>query len=58
MNDCLTRRPFAPRIDNEMAIVIPSDQALGQDAGSLYDLIAQSLEKVANKSDVGDTDAK
>ena len=51
-------RPFAPRIDNEMAIVIPSDQALGQDAGNLYDLIAQSLEKVANKSDVGDTDAK
>ncbi len=58
LNDCLTWRPFAPRIDNEMVIVIPSDQPLGQDAGGLYDLIAQSLEKVANKSDVGDTDAK
>ena len=41
-----------------MAIVTPSDQPLGQAAGNLYDLITQSLQKLANRSGVEDVDAR
>ena len=58
LNDGVTWRPFAPRIDHELAIITPSDQPLGQAAGGLYDLIIQSLQKLANRSSAGYTDAK
>lgn len=58
LNDGVTWRPFAPRIDHELAIITPSDQPLGQAAGGLYDLIIQSLQKLANRPSAGYTDAK
>ena len=58
LNDGVTWRPFAPRIDHELAIITPSDQPLGQAAGGLYDLIIQSLQKLANRPCAGYTDAK
>jgi hypothetical protein len=58
LNDGVTWRPFAPQIDHEMAIITPSDQPLGQAAGGLYDLIIQSLQKLANRSSDEYTDAK
>ena len=58
LNDGVTWRPFAPRIDHELAIITPSDQPLGQAAGGLYDLIIQSLQKLANGPSAGYTDAK
>ena len=58
IEDGVTWRPFAPRIDHEMAIITPSDQPLGQASGGFYDLITQSLRKLANISDVGYPDAK
>ena len=58
LNDGVTWRPFAPRIDHELAIITPSDQPLGQAASGLYDLIIQSLQKLANRSSAGYTDAK
>ena len=58
LNDCLTWRPFAPRINHEMAIVTPSDQPLGQAAGGLYDSITKSLQKLANTSGLGYADVK
>ena len=58
LNDGVTWRSFIPRIDHEMAIVTPSDQPLGQAAGGLYDLITQSLQKLANRSGVEDADAR
>ena len=58
LNDGVTWRPFAPRIDHELAIITPSDQPLGQAAGGLYDLITQSLQKLANRPSAGYTDAK
>ena len=58
LNDGVTWRPFAPRIDHEMAIITASDQPLGQAAGGLYDLITQSLQKLANTSSAGYIDAK
>ena len=57
LNDGVTWRPFAPRVDHEMAIITPSDQALGQAAGGLYNVIIQSLQSQANPSDTGVTDA-
>ena len=58
LNDGVTWRPFAPRIDHELAIITPSDQPLGQAASGLYDLIIQSLQRLANRSSAGYTDAK
>ena len=58
LNDGVTWRPFAPRIDHELAIITPSDQPLGKAAGGLYDLIIQSLQKLANSPSAGYTDAK
>lgn len=58
LNDGVTWRPFAPRIDHELAIITPSDQPLGQAAGGLYDLIIHSLQKLANRPSAGYTDAK
>ncbi len=58
LNDGVTWRPFAPRIDHELAIITPSDQPLGQAASGLYDLIIQSLQKLANRPSAGYTDAK
>lgn len=58
LNDGVTWRPFAPRIDHELAIITPSDQPLGQAAGGLYDLIIQSLQKLANRPSAGYTNAK
>ena len=58
LNDGVTWRSFIPRIDHEMAIVTPSDQPLGQAAGGLYDLITQSLQKLAHRSGVEDADAR
>ena len=58
LNDSVTWRSFAPRIDHEMAIITPSEQPLGQAAGGLYDLITQSLQKLANKSYAGHVDVK
>ena len=57
LNDGVTWRPFAPRVNHEMAIITPSDQPLGQAAGGLYDLITQSLQRLTNPSDTGGTDA-
>ena len=58
LNDGVTWRSFAPRINHEMAIITPSDQPLGQAAGGLYDLITQSLQKIANTPNAVYTDAK
>lgn len=58
LNDGVTWRPFAPRVDHEMAIITPSDQPLGQAAGGLYDLITQSLQRLTNPSDTGGADAR
>ena len=58
LNDGVTWRSFIPRIDHKMAIVTPSDQPLGQAARGLYDLITQSLQKLANRSGVEDADAR
>ena len=58
LNDGVTWRSFAPRIDHELAIVTASDQPLGQAASGLYDLITQSLQKLANTSGAGYIDAK
>ena len=58
LNDGVTWRPFAPRIDHELAIITPSEQPLGQAAGGLYDMIIQSLKKLADKSGAGYTDAE
>ena len=58
LNDGVTWRPFAPRIDHELAIITPSEQPLGQAAGGLYDMIIQSLQKLADKSGAGYTDAE
>lgn len=58
LNDGVTWRPFAPRVNHEMAIITPSDQPLGQAAGGLYDLITQSLQRLTNPSDTGGADAR
>ena len=58
LNDGVTWRSFAPRINHEMAIITPSDQPLGQAAGGLYDLITNSLQKIANTPNAVYTDAK
>ena len=58
LNDGVTWRSFVPRINHEMAIITPSDQPLGQAAGGLYDLITQSLQKLANTPNAVCTDAK
>ena len=58
LNDGVTWRPFAPRIDHELAIITPSEQPLGQAAGGLCDMIIQSLQKLADKSGAGYTDAE
>ena len=58
LNDGVTWRPFAPRVDHEMAIITPSDQPLGQAAGGLYDLITQSLKRLTNPFDTGGADAR
>ena len=58
LNDDVTWRSFAPRINHEMAIITPSDQPLGQAAGGLYDLITNSLQKIANTPNAVYTDAK
>ena len=58
LNDGVTWRPFAPRVNHEMAIITPSDQPLGQAAGGLYDLITQSLQRLSNPSDTGGADAR
>ena len=58
LNDGVTWRSFAPRINHEMAIITPSDQPLGQAAGGLYDLITRSLQKIANTPNAVYTDAK
>ena len=58
LNDGVTWRSFAPRIDHEVAIITPSDQPLGQAASGLYKLITKSLKKLSNTSSVGHTDAK
>jgi len=58
LNDGVTWQPFDSRIDHEMAIITASGQPLGQAAGGLYDLITQSLQKLANTSSAGYIDAK
>ena len=58
LNDGVTWRPFAPRVNHEMAIITPSSQPLGQAAGGLYDLITQSLQRLTNPSDTGGADAR
>ena len=58
LNDGVTWRPSAPRIDHELAIITPSEQPLGQAAGGLYDMIIQSLQKLADKSGAGYKDAE
>ena len=58
LNDGVTWGSFVPRINHEMAIITPSDQPLGQAAGGLYDLITQSLQKIANTPNAVYTDAK
>ena len=58
LNDGVTWRPFAPRVNHEMAIITPSDQPLGQAVGGLYDLITQSLQRLTNPSDTGGADAR
>jgi len=58
LNDGVTWRPFAPRVNHEMAIITPSDQPLGQAAGGLYDLITQSLQRLTNPSNTGGADAR
>ena len=58
LNDGVTWRPFAPRVNHEMAIITPSDQPLGQAAGGLYDLITQSLQRLTDPSDKGGADAR
>ena len=58
LNDGVTWRPFAPRVNHEMAIITPSDQPLGQAAGGLYDLITQSLQRLTNPFDTGGADAR
>ena len=58
LNDGVKWRPFAPRVNHEMAIITPSDQPLGQAAGGLYDLITQSLQRLTDPSDKGGADAR
>ena len=58
LNDGVTWRPFAPRVNHEMAIITPSDQPLGQAAGGLYDLITQSLQRLTDPSHTGGADAR
>ena len=58
LHDGVTWRPFAPRVNHEMAIITPSDQPLGQAASGLYDLITQSLQRLTNPSNTGGADAR
>jgi hypothetical protein len=44
LNDGVTWRPFAPRIDHELAVITAKDKPIGQAAAALHAQICRALD--------------